>query len=52
MGLIDADIDLINPRDPGLRPVKARAMFDSGAITLCIPTAVVKSAVLPKGPNA
>ncbi len=37
MGLIYADIDLINPREPGLRPMKARAMFDSGAITLCIP---------------
>ncbi|CRI66592.1 conserved hypothetical protein, putative aspartic peptidase [Thiocapsa sp. KS1] len=37
MGLNYADIDLINPGEPGLRPVKARALFDSGAITLCIP---------------
>ncbi|HSO83714.1 clan AA aspartic protease [Thiocapsa sp.] len=37
MGLIYADIELINPREAHLRPLKARAMFDSGAITLCIP---------------
>ena len=37
MGLIYANIDLINPREPGLRPVTVRALVDSGAITLCIP---------------
>jgi hypothetical protein len=38
MGLIYADIDLINPKEPGLRPSRARALFDSGAITLCTRT--------------
>lgn len=52
MGLIDAEIELINPGEDYLRPLKARAMFDSGAMTLCIPeTAVVKSAVPKNGPN-
>jgi clan AA aspartic protease len=37
MGLVYADIELLNPRDPGLRPLAARALVDSGAITLCIP---------------
>ncbi|EGV16030.1 clan AA aspartic protease [Thiocapsa marina] len=37
MGLIYADIELINPREANLRPLKARAMFDSGAMTVCIP---------------
>ena len=37
MGLIYADIELSNPREPGLRPVSVRALVDSGAITLCIP---------------
>jgi clan AA aspartic protease len=37
MGRVFADIDLINPRDPALRPVAVRALVDSGAITLRIP---------------
>lgn len=37
MGLVHADIELINPRDPGLRPIAVRALVDTGAVTLCIP---------------
>jgi clan AA aspartic protease len=37
MGLVYADIELSNPRDPSLRPVRQRALVDSGAITLCVP---------------
>jgi len=37
MGLIYTDIELINPRDPSLRPVTVNALVDTGAITLCIP---------------
>jgi clan AA aspartic protease len=37
MGLVYANIELLNPREPGLRPVAIRALVDSGAITLCIP---------------
>jgi len=37
MGLIYADIELINPGDPTLRPLRQSALVDSGAITLCIP---------------
>ncbi|HYN78401.1 MAG TPA: clan AA aspartic protease [Lamprocystis sp. (in: g-proteobacteria)] len=37
MGLVYANIELINPREPDLRPVVIRALVDSGAITLCIP---------------
>jgi len=37
MGLVYVDIELINPRDPSLRPIQEKALVDSGAITLCIP---------------
>jgi clan AA aspartic protease len=37
MGLIFAEIELTNPRDPHLRPLKQQAVVDSGAITLCVP---------------
>jgi clan AA aspartic protease len=37
MGLVYAEIELINPRDLSLRPIRSRALVDSGAITLCIP---------------
>jgi clan AA aspartic protease len=32
-----ADIELMNPREPSLRPIPQKALVDSGAITLCIP---------------
>ncbi len=37
MGLVYADIDLKNPRDPELKGISVSALVDTGAITLCIP---------------
>lgn len=37
MGYVHAEIELSNPREPGLKPMTARAMVDTGALTLCIP---------------
>jgi clan AA aspartic protease len=37
MGLVYTEIELINPREPSLRPLRQNALVDSGAITLCIP---------------
>jgi clan AA aspartic protease len=37
MGLINAEIVLKNPRKAGIKPFKAKALVDSGAVHLCIP---------------
>lgn len=37
MGNVFADIELSNPRRTELRPVRVRALADTGALTLCIP---------------
>ena len=37
MGLINAEIELSNPRDGEIRPVKATALVDTGALHLCVP---------------
>ncbi|MGB7413590.1 MAG: clan AA aspartic protease [Thermosynechococcaceae cyanobacterium] len=37
MGHIFADLQLDNPRDANLMPVKVQALADTGALTLCIP---------------
>lgn len=37
MGYVHAEIELSNPREPGLKSMTARAMVDTGALTLCIP---------------
>ncbi len=37
MGNVFADIELSNPRRSELRPVRIRALADTGALTLCIP---------------
>ena len=37
MGYVHAEIELSNPREPGLSPLTARALVDTGAMTLCIP---------------
>jgi len=37
MGLVYAEIEIANPREPGLRGFRTRALVDSGAITICIP---------------
>lgn len=41
MGLIYTCVDLINPRNRSLKPISAKALVDTGAITLCIPEHVV-----------
>jgi clan AA aspartic protease len=41
MGLVYADIELINPKEQILRPMKINALVDTGAITLCIPEHIV-----------
>ncbi len=37
MGQVFAEIELSNPRQPDLAPVKAKALVDTGALMLCIP---------------
>ncbi len=37
MGLIYADIELSNPKNGTLKPVSAKALVDTGAMTICIP---------------
>ncbi|MDE0154696.1 MAG: clan AA aspartic protease [Gammaproteobacteria bacterium] len=40
MGLIYTEVDLSNPVNGGLAPLKVNALVDTGAITLCIPERV------------
>ena len=37
MGLINAEIELSNPRDRNIKPIKVRALVDTGSLHLCIP---------------
>jgi clan AA aspartic protease len=37
MGIINADIELSNPSQPDLSPVRVKALVDTGAMTICIP---------------
>ena len=37
MGHVFAEIELSNPRQPDLAPVKVKALVDTGALMLCIP---------------
>jgi len=37
MGMISADIELSNPRQPDLSPLSVQALVDTGAMTICIP---------------
>jgi clan AA aspartic protease len=37
MGLIRAEFELSNPKDPSLKPIKVEALVDTGAMTICIP---------------
>ena len=41
MGLVYTDIELINPKEPALKPIKAKALVDTEVITLCIPKHIV-----------
>ena len=37
MGLPFADVELSNPAKPLLRPVRVRALVDTGAVMMCVP---------------
>jgi len=37
MGLIHAEIELSNPKKGRLKPLRVRALVDTGAMTICIP---------------
>ncbi len=37
MGFVTVDVELANPREPGLKPLTVQAKVDTGAMTLCIP---------------
>ena len=37
MGLVNAEIELSNPRDSSIRPMKVDSLVDTGALHLCIP---------------
>jgi clan AA aspartic protease len=48
VGMIEAEIELSNPRKPDLQPLAVRAMVDTGAMTICIPEHVVVQLQLPE----
>lgn len=48
MGLIYADIELSNPTNPNLKPIKAKALVDTGAMTICIPEHIQLQLQLPE----
>jgi clan AA aspartic protease len=48
VGMIEADIELSNPSKPRLRPLKVRAMVDTGAMTICIPEHIALQLQLPE----
>ena len=37
MGMINADIELANPRKPDLQPLAVQALVHTGVMTICIP---------------
>ncbi|MBJ7901361.1 MAG: clan AA aspartic protease [Cyanobacteria bacterium RI_101] len=41
MGLVYAPIELINPKEPALKPMALNALVDTSAITLCISEHIV-----------
>ncbi len=41
MGLVYANIELLNPKEQDLTPMRVKALVDTGAITLCIPEHIV-----------
>ena len=40
MGIIHADLQILNTRRPELQPITVRAMADTGAVLTCIPESV------------
>ncbi len=37
MGIIRTEIDLSNPRDKNIKPVKVSSLVDTGSLHLCVP---------------
>ena len=37
MGLINAQIELSNPRDKNIKPIQVKSLVDTGSLHLCIP---------------
>ena len=37
MGILTADVELSNPREPDLHPLSVQALVDTRAMTICIP---------------
>ena len=37
MGLVKAEIELSNPRESEIKPIKVKSLVDTGALHLCIP---------------
>jgi clan AA aspartic protease len=37
MGLVSAELELSNPRDPSIAPIAVPALADTGSVFLCIP---------------
>jgi clan AA aspartic protease len=48
VGIVEAYIELSNRSKPELRPLKVRAMVDTGAMTICIPQHVALQLPLPQ----
>jgi clan AA aspartic protease len=48
VGMIEADVELSNPSKPKLRPLKVRAMVDTGAMTICVPEHIALQLQLPE----
>jgi clan AA aspartic protease len=46
--MVEAEIELSNPRKPQLKPLKVRAMVDTGAMTICIPEHMAIQLQLPE----
>ncbi len=37
MGLVTAEIELSNPRDGNIKPIKVKSLVDTGSLHLCVP---------------
>ncbi|MGH8534758.1 MAG: aspartyl protease family protein, partial [Gammaproteobacteria bacterium] len=48
MGHVFAELDLSNPREPDLDPVRVKALADTGALMLCIPEHIALQLKLEK----
>jgi len=37
MGLVNTELELANPRDGTIKPIKVKSLLDTGSLHLCIP---------------